>query len=75
MKIFSWNLRFRNIINVSNGVLGISVLTMPYCFEQVSLNIFLKIKKINKFLTKLVDFFEIVLRRNKKTIYFSVVFY
>lgn len=42
MNIFTLKLpaymRFRNIINMSNGVLGISVLTMPYCFEQVSLN-------------------------------------
>ena len=28
-------MRLRNIINMSNGVIGISVLTMPYCFEQV----------------------------------------
>ena len=29
-------LSVKNIINLSNGVLGISVLTMPYCFQAVS---------------------------------------
>jgi hypothetical protein len=26
---------FKNLINMTNGIIGMSILTMPYCFAQV----------------------------------------
>ena len=37
-----FSLSIRNLINMTNGVVGLSILTMPFCFEQV-FNIILSI--------------------------------
>lgn len=36
-KMISNNFSMRHLINMANGVLGLSILTMPYCFEQCGL--------------------------------------